>query len=393
MKLKQAIKSLLMKLPATLRAPIMRSNLNLPYEIDQNLTFKPATSDAELKQAFQILHDSYVEVGLMKPSATRMRITSYHKQMTSLILVAKYQNEVVGTVTLIRDNPKGLPGDQIYNLSSLRENGRILTEVSALAIKKEWRGQIFFPFMKYMIETMRHHFNTDTIIAIAHSQWSKFYEDILLFSPIATRTKDSYAFANNMQVSGSFLKLDEAYAVHSRVYARNRLNKNLFNFFWLHKFDHFQFIDEEFYSMINPCFQNTLICAEHSTSNNRNYRLTSLLKAKLGGNGNSLSAQVFNLSLQGLKLKLRQSENKATAPQEINSIVQLKIQLGPFCVSTISAQIIWQNPNQEMGLRILEADESWNEYFAYHGIGGAKISPLTQQNRKTIFTDNHKLTA
>jgi hypothetical protein len=64
------------------------------------LIFKVAETEEEVRSALSILHDSYVEVGLMNEEPTRLRLTKVHKEPTSIILIAKLQEQVVGTVTI-----------------------------------------------------------------------------------------------------------------------------------------------------------------------------------------------------------------------------------------------------------------------------------------------------
>ena len=53
----------------------------------------------------------------------------------------KIGDRVVGTLTIIPDSPLGLPMDECYDLQRFRNTGLTLSEVSALAIVRDHRGE------------------------------------------------------------------------------------------------------------------------------------------------------------------------------------------------------------------------------------------------------------
>lgn len=69
-----------------------------------------------------MLHDAYVDSGFMKPDPSGMRVTIYHAlSPTTTTLCAKYDGEVVGTISLIRESALGFPLQQIFDLTSVRK--------------------------------------------------------------------------------------------------------------------------------------------------------------------------------------------------------------------------------------------------------------------------------
>jgi hypothetical protein len=397
MKLKTMIKRIANRLPKKMRAPISRTFLNLEYSLPEGLSFKVADTEEELRASFQILHDAYVETGLMNENPTRMRITEYHHEPTSVILLVKHFSEVVGTVTVVRDSKRGLPGDKIYDLSEYRKNNRVLAEISALAIKKEWRGQVFFPFMKYMFETTLNHLGINTVVAVAHSSWSQFYEDFLLFKPIKQQMIEGYSFANNLPVKGLTLNLDECYHLHSQCYAAKPIKQNLFYYFWIHKEKSFQFMDTIYHSIINPCYRAPLIAPETPPSEGRsggstNQRLAMCSNGLLLSKNCEQSVEILNISAEGLKLRMKERPNKernlSLVPND--SIKQteefvLMANLGPFCTSKIKVQKIWSNLNNEAGFKVIATDDGWMEYIGFLQLGNDPKANVIQfpQTRMT----------
>ena len=90
----------------------------------QNLVFKIAEKKEEFETAFRFLHDVYVASGLMKPDPSGIRLNAYHALPTTRTLLALWDGRIVGTVSIICDNPLGLPMDRIFDLSPLSKRGK-----------------------------------------------------------------------------------------------------------------------------------------------------------------------------------------------------------------------------------------------------------------------------
>src|SRR5262249_30832116 len=136
-----------------------------------NLTFKVAETRQELESAFRILHDAYVSMGFMRPSPSKMRITIFNALPGTCTLVALWDGEVIGTVSIIQDSPMGFPIERIYRLARVRAKDVQLAEVSALAIKKRYRGDwnmILFPLFKFMYEYCSRHLGIERILIATH---------------------------------------------------------------------------------------------------------------------------------------------------------------------------------------------------------------------------------
>ena len=53
----------------------------------------------------------------MTPDPSGLRVTIYHALPTTTTLCAKYDGQVVGTITLIRESVLGVPAQAIFDLS------------------------------------------------------------------------------------------------------------------------------------------------------------------------------------------------------------------------------------------------------------------------------------
>ena len=86
-------------LPKNLKYRVYRQLVNIPSELPKNLIFKIAETQQELEGAFALLHDSYVDVGLMTPDLSGMRVTAYHTLPSSTTLIGKIGKEIVANIS------------------------------------------------------------------------------------------------------------------------------------------------------------------------------------------------------------------------------------------------------------------------------------------------------
>ena len=152
------IKKFLKLLPENLKHRLIRAKLDFGSGAPANIIFKIAETKKELEQAFEVLHDSYVDQGYMDPHPSGLRITKYHALPTTTVLIAKdiEKDMVIGTISIIRNTPLGLPLDAIFPLLHLKKEFNHLAEVSSLAIRKQYRkdgGALLWPLLRYF-----HHF-------------------------------------------------------------------------------------------------------------------------------------------------------------------------------------------------------------------------------------------
>lgn len=117
-------RTLLKLLPERLRLSVMQRKLRIDSNWpSDSLEIKIADNEEELASAYRILHDSYVNAQFMDPHPTNMRIIPQHLLPQTSTIVAKWDETVIGTVSLIRDNPFGLPLEKIFDVTERRGGG------------------------------------------------------------------------------------------------------------------------------------------------------------------------------------------------------------------------------------------------------------------------------
>ena len=122
--LHQGLRKAFSLFPRPVRFSIYRSFVDCDPSPDAQLVLKIAETKEELEACFKLLHDAYVSSGFMQPAASGMRVTIYHALPTTTTLCAKYDGEVVGTISLIRESVFGFPLQAIFDLNAVRAKKR-----------------------------------------------------------------------------------------------------------------------------------------------------------------------------------------------------------------------------------------------------------------------------
>jgi hypothetical protein len=230
----QAARSALALLPRTLRFAFFRNLIDCDDQPDARLELKIADTQDELEACFRILHDAYVAAGFMQPDPSGLRVTIYHALPTTTTLCAKWDGQVVGTISMIREGVFGFPLQAVFNLGQVRSKTGKVAEISALAIDPKFRatgGRILFPLMKFMYEYCREYFDTRHIVIAVNPNKIEMYESLLFFQRLQARVVDNYDFANGAPAVGATLDLLHAPEVFREAYAHKRPRKNLFRYF------------------------------------------------------------------------------------------------------------------------------------------------------------------
>ena len=230
----QSLRKLFSFFPKSIRFSIYRSFVDGDPKPDERLQLKIAATREELEACFKLLHDAYVSSGFMRPDASGMRATIYHALPTTTTLCAKFDGEVVGTISLIRESVFGFPLQAIFDLRQVRAKGGKIAEVSALAVHPKFRktgGTILFPLMKFMYQYCRTYFDTRHLVIAVNPNRIEMYESLLLFQRLTEKTVANYDFANGAPAVGAALDLGDAPALYKKIYGGKSRRKNLYHYF------------------------------------------------------------------------------------------------------------------------------------------------------------------
>lgn len=217
-----------------MRFAVYRSFVDCDPKPDKRLVLKIAQTKEELEACFRLLHDAYVGSGFMKPDPSGMRVTIYHALPTTTTLCAKFDGEVVGTISLIRESVFGFPLQSIFDLHEIREKKGRVAEVSALAVHPKFRktgGVILFPLMKFMYEYCTTFFDTRHLVIAVNPNRIEMYESLLFFERLTENEVENYDFANGAPAVGASVDLHVAPEIFKRVYGKKPRRKNLYLYF------------------------------------------------------------------------------------------------------------------------------------------------------------------
>lgn len=409
---KRLLDNLIKVTPKFIRYPFLRSRINIKYNLDPEILFKPATTENELIQAFRILHDSYAEVGLMEPSPSQMRITDYHYEPSSIVYVAVKGDDVIGTFTIIRDSvARGLPIDKMMNIDSLKQRKAheisSIGEISALAVKSGWRGKIFWALIKYIYHVTYNELGLKGTIVVAHSEWHQFYECFLTYEPINGKIVKTYSFANNLPVKALYAEFKSHLATKLKdIYDGKPKEKNLYELFTGTEFTDRFLKATPFFSIVNPCYNHPLLTEEKEDKNihrlnpdgKEKRRLPSCLRVWTESDESQLLGMAYNFSDQGVLIslsspstKLKESQlrlyQNSTNPDMTKFDFRLEVAPGTFC--HLSGEVRWQMNHTVLGLKVLNADAIWAQFLSAHQIQNEKPdkgsdNPLTAPLRRPI---------
>ena len=257
----QTGRKLFSMLPQKRRHEVYRSFVDCKIP-NERLVLKIAESREELEACFKLLHDAYVSSGFMTPDPSGMRVTIYHALPTTTTLCAKIGDQVVGTLSLIRESAIGFPLQRIFDLTDIREKEGQIAEVSALAVHPRYRrtgGTILFPLMKFMYEYCTTFFDTRHLVIAVNPRHIEMYESLLFFKRLTANVVENYDFVNGAPAVGAALDLKHAPEVMRKAYASKPPNRNLHRYFCETRLPNIQIPHRRFFTTNDPVMTPDLI--------------------------------------------------------------------------------------------------------------------------------------
>lgn len=192
--------------------PIVRAPQAVPVSgISRPIEVKIASTESEWEQAFQLAASSYQARGYETPGTNRLRFTPYHALPDTLTFVAKHEEQVVATFSVVMDNTLlGLPMEDIYpgEIAELRQQGRRLAETTTLAdagLSVREFIQVFVALIKLAMQHHRSH-GGDTPVIVVNPRHRQFYTRILGFHRLGPQR--SYAAVQDHPAEAFWIDYD-----------------------------------------------------------------------------------------------------------------------------------------------------------------------------------------
>jgi len=257
-----AVRHVFKFVPRVWRFSVYRSFFKADQVLPDNLVLKIADTQEEIEASLALLHDAYVDSGFMEPQPSGMRVTIYHALPTTTTLCAKYNDKVVGTLSLIRDGSFGFPLQKIFDLTEVRAKKGEIAEVSALAVHPKFRRQggiILFPLMKCMYEYSVTFFDVRHLVIAVNPRHIEMYESLLFFTRLRQNKVEHYDFVNGAPAVGATLDLHEALKTFKKVYGKKPPEKNLYDYFVRLRLPNIELPNRRFYTTNDPVMTPQLL--------------------------------------------------------------------------------------------------------------------------------------
>ncbi len=232
--LQQFARALLGQLPRASRFALLRWLVDCDPAPDARLQLGIAATRDELEACFALLHDAYVACGFMAPQSSGLRVTPYHALPTTTTLYARFDGEIVGTLSIVREGVFGFPLQSVFDLTALRAQPGQIAEISALAVHPKFRktgGTVLFPLMKFMYEYCTRYFDTRHLVIAVNPNRIELYEALLFFCRLQAQVVDNYDFAGGAPAIGATLDLAAAPEVFRAAYGGRSVRKDMHRYF------------------------------------------------------------------------------------------------------------------------------------------------------------------
>ena len=384
--------------PESVRFKIFRNLIQLPGEPPDDIIFKIAETQAELEQAFGLLHDSYVRMNLMDPHPSGMRVTKYHALPSTATVIALRQGKVIGTISVIRNSSFGISCELVYDLSFLKRKRARVAEISALAVSPEYSHQhriIMWPLMKFTVDYAINYFGIDYIVMIVHPRWFEFYKSVMFFVPF-TKNKMSYAFVKGAPGRGGYLNLRHFRSMVELTYDLKLAPKNLAAYLFETSFSNFHFpkrnnayiadpvmtpgLLDYFFNQKTSCFQNLSEQESrslHALYNDELYQSVLPAIAKTEASSDGREKKRFEVSCDAKLIPPGASEipvaNKSVSLSGITALMHRKIRFTEEYVMLIDigrhdpAELlvvpVWMGEDGSCGFAIAQSPPAWTQFI------------------------------
>lgn len=398
--MKSVKRKLVSLLPAKIRGYVMRKHLQLPEDADPAIEYKVATTSDLRWQAFNLTYQCYQETGSETQMDHPFRVNPYLTLPTTQTIVALRNNEVIGTLSLIRDSALGMPALEVLSRKEFSNEDEVIAEFSSLAISRRergHRGRIFWGMIRYVWEINQRALKLNTIIAMVRPFRADLFINFMGFKKVQRKVIKNYAFSNGASVYCLKLNLDEFPHWVYRHYSRKRASGDLYEYLFCSNQQYLGQIDNEYLYQGTQNFTEEEVAYLHSIWEGKMAHLPPSQKALLASHYPNLfrdsvtqlirkhprievihdaiiyendsihRVRVLNFASSGL---LIQSEAKL----RIGQTLHLKVRVTEFDSSRLIAKIVRKDePKKLYGLNITEDDQAWKDYIV-HVLGEKKVA-------------------
>lgn len=249
-------------MPKRVRHKMLRTLIDLDFAPSPRLKVRLARTKEELESALRLLHNSYVQAGFMDLHQSGLRVTKYHALPATSTIIALWDDEVVGTVSLVRRSAFGMPLENIFDISHLTNDGSRIFETSSLAVDPRFSGRngaVLFPLIKFLFNYATAFFGSNYMAIAVNPSWIEFYEAVFCFQRLQATTVDNYDFVKGAPAVGAYLNLDDVREVLKGLYNGTPARKNMFDYLFQANFSNLEYPERKFNKISDPILTPEII--------------------------------------------------------------------------------------------------------------------------------------
>lgn len=210
--------------------PQQSLKINSPVELDSSfdspaVTYGLATTKDELDQAFELVWQGYIKVGLHKDDKVGKRVTKYHLDPKSKVFIASVQEEkvvdgkstsvsrVIGTLTVAHDGCLGLPADEICKneLDELRRKDPKQAEIMGFVCDNDGEDKRVFLKLFHLSYEYCALANISGVVVSLTQRHIGFYRRFFGFKPLGELS--DYTMGNGTPVQAHYALVKEGRAL------------------------------------------------------------------------------------------------------------------------------------------------------------------------------------
>lgn len=240
----RSVRWLLKHLPAGITHRLVRRNLRCDPDPSGRLRVKLAETREEYEACFRLLHDVNVERGWINPRPSGLYMMVHHALPTTAVICATYDDEVIATMSLVRDNPFGFPLQYSFDLDSVRSQGRDIGEVCSMVVSPRFtqeRVRVLLPLMRFVYEYATRYFDLRFLVIGASPLHIFEYEAVLGFKQLPMLKRPHAAFDNQPMAMAAALDLRRGPDWLREQYGHLDIEQNLYTYFVEARFENLQF--------------------------------------------------------------------------------------------------------------------------------------------------------
>lgn len=373
-------------------------NLNLFKNVPKNIQIKLASSQAELEQAYKLLHDSYVARGYMEPHISEIRVTYYNALPQTSTIVAIVDEKVVGTLSIINNDSLILPIEREMDRNRYHSPAYRMAQVLDFVIQDKYKySNVNFLLMKYVYEYAAKYLNVDSLQIAVPKNKTRFFQNVLGFTPLNQSFYDSSL--QGLPFCALSLNLQDGYDFLAINHGKKPQAKNLF--FYFTKFDFsqfFEFPERRFYSANDPVLTPQLLdhffnyktsilsqlspeqldyiryiydsseynqVIPHSLTNLTYLNLRRGKRFPVNCPGRIMSHSPIEFNINNVSPNGFSAHLNGQHMLILNQIFDVNVMINDYEVCSIKAKVVWKKSQSEYGFCLIKSSQNWNQFLEH----------------------------